>query len=101
VYKTLLTLTLFSASALAQQPGMAPDLEEMFFKQFDANQDGVVSEEEFLKPTRAQFEHMDRNRDGVLDQAEVKAFNDEMNQRMKEMQQRMQQQGMPQRMPPR
>jgi Ca2+-binding EF-hand superfamily protein len=74
-----------------------PDLDTMFFEQFDADKDGKVSKSEFLRPTEAQFDHMDRNKDGALDQAEVKAFNDEMKQRMQEMQRRMQQQGMPQR----
>jgi hypothetical protein len=40
---------------------------------------------------------MDRDENGVLDQAEVKAFNEEMSQRMQQMQRQMQQQGMPQR----
>lgn len=95
----IVLLTLASTGALAQS-GAMPDLEELFFKQFDTNQDGSVSKAEFLKPTEAQFDHMDRNADGTLDAAEVKAFNDEMQQRMREMQQRMQQggpQGMPRR----
>ena len=71
----------------------------MFFDQFDSNKDGVVSKEEFLKPTVEQFNHMDRDKNGSLDQAEVKAFNDEMKQRMQEMQRRMQQQGGPGQMP--
>ena len=41
---------------------------------------------------------MDTNKDGVLDQSEVKAFNDEMKKRGQEMLRQMQQQGgMPQR----
>ena len=96
--KTLIVLTTLAAPAFAQQPQM-PNLEEVFFQQFDTNQDGVVSKAEFLQPTEAQFEHMDRDKNGVLDRAEVKAFNEEMKQRMQEMQQRMQQQGGPQGMP--
>ena len=74
----------------------------MFFQQFDANQDGKVSKAEFLQPTEAQFEHMDRDKNGALDAAEVKAFNEEMEQRMQEMRRLMQQQqggspAMPQR----
>jgi len=94
--KILIAFALASSPALAQQPQM-PDLEKMFFEQFDTNKDGKVSKEEFLRPTEAQFDHMDRDKNGMLDAAEVKAFNDEMKQRMQEMQQRMQQQGMPQR----
>ena len=94
----IIALCFLSAPSLAQQPQM-PDLEEIFFKQFDANQDGQVSKEEFLKPTEAQFDHMDSDQNGALNQAEIKAFNEEMTQRMQEMQRRMQeqQQGMPRR----
>jgi len=92
VKKVVIALVFLATPALAQQPQM-PDLEEMFFKQFDTNQDGLVSKDEFLKPTEAQFDHMDTNKDGALDQAEVKTFNDEMQKRMQEMQRQMQQQG--------
>ena len=93
---------MLSAPALAQQPQMQmPDLGELFFKQFDANQDGQVSKAEFLQPTEAQFDHMDRDNNGALDAAEVKAFNEEMEQRMREMRRRMQQQGGGQGMPQR
>lgn len=92
--KVLIALTFICPAAFAQQGQMPqmPNLDEMFFKQFDTNQDGMVSKEEFLKPTEAQFDHMDRDKNGALDQAEVKAFNDEMKKRMQEMQRQMQQQ---------
>jgi Ca2+-binding EF-hand superfamily protein len=96
--KLLITLVAISAQALAQQPQM-PNLEELFFKQFDTNQDGQVSKAEFLRPTEAQFAHMDRDGNGVLDSKEVKAFNEEVQQRIREMQQQMQQQGGPQGAP--
>jgi Ca2+-binding EF-hand superfamily protein len=83
---------MISTTTFAQQ-GQMPNLDDVFFKQFDADQDGQVSKQEFMKPTEAQFEHMDKNGDGALNRAEVKAFNDEMQQRMREMQQRMQQSG--------
>lgn len=110
--KILVVLSLACSAAYAQQGQMPvqmpqmpalPDLGEMFFKQFDSDQDGRVSKDEFLKPTEAQFDHMDRDGNGALDQAEIKAFNDEMMQRMQEMQRQMQQmqqqnpQGMPRR----
>ena len=95
--KTLIALAMISAPALAQQPQMPqmPDLEKLFFEQFDTDKDGKVSKAEFLNPTEVQFAHMDRDKNGALDQAEVKAFNDEMKQRMQEMQRQMQQQGLP------
>ncbi|MCP5305471.1 MAG: EF-hand domain-containing protein [Chromatiaceae bacterium] len=101
--KIMFAFVLASASAMAQQPQMPqmpqmPNLDELFMKQFDANQDGKVSKDEFLKPTVEQFDHMDSNHDGALDAAEVKAFNDEMQKRVQELQRQMQQhgiQGMP------
>lgn len=92
--RVIIALTFLAAPALAQQPQMPqmPDLEEVFFKQFDSNQDGQVGKDEFLKPTEAQFDHMDTNKDGALDHAEVQAFNAEMQKRMQEMQQKMMQQ---------
>ena len=97
--KTLILAALACTPVWAQQPQMPqmPDLEAMFFEQFDANKDGQVDKAEFLKPTEAQFDHMDKDQNGALDASEVKAFNDEMNQRMQEMQRQMQQQGMPRR----
>ena len=100
--KIIAVLALACTPVFAQQGPMPqmPNLEEMFFKQFDSNQDKRVSRDEFLKPTAAQFDHMDRNKDGALDQNEVKAFNQEMQKRMQEMQRKMQQQnpqGMPRR----
>ena len=97
MHKTLIVLALVSAPAFAQQPPpqQMPDLDKMFFEQFDTDGDGKVTKGEFMKPTEAQFEYMDRDKNGALDQAEVKAFNDEMKQRMQEMQRQMQQQGLP------
>jgi hypothetical protein len=100
VKRIVIALVTLSAPVLAQQPQM-PNLEEIFFQQFDANKDSRVSKAEFLQPTEAQFDHMDRDKSGDLDQAEVKAFNDEMKLRIQEMQQRMQQQGGQPGMPPR
>lgn len=95
-------LATFGMAAFAQQ-GQMPNLDDVFFKQFDANQDGQVSKQEFLQPTEAQFAHMDKDGNGSLNRAEVKAFNDEMQQRMREMQQRHMQQsgGHPGLAPPR
>ena len=100
--KTFIAIALICSPAFAQQGQMPqmPDLGEMFFKQFDADNNGQVSKAEFMQPTEAQFDHMDRDKNGALDQAEVKAFNDEMQQKMQEMQRQMRQQypqGMPRR----
>lgn len=94
--KTLLTLAFACSSAFAQQGAMPqmpqmPDLGAMFFQQFDSDNDKRVTKAEFIKPTEAQFDLMDKNGDGALDEAEIAAFNQEMQQRMEEMHQQMQQ----------
>lgn len=94
--KMLIALLAMSTPALAQQ-GQPPDLNQMFFKQFDRDGNGRVDRAEFLQPTEAQFDHMDKNKDGTLEPGEVQAFNDEMEQRMQQMRRQMQQQGMPRR----
>lgn len=96
--KALLAIAVMSSPVIAQQGQMPqmPDLETMFFEQFDIDKDGQVSKAEFLAPTEAQFEHMDKDQSGALDRAEVKAFNEEMQQRMQQMQRQMQQ-GAPRR----
>ena len=93
---TALLIASAPAFALAQQ-GQAPDLDQMFFQQFDTNGDGRVDKQEFLRPTEQQFDHMDRDENGVLDPDEVRAFNQEMQRKMQELRQKMQQQGMPRR----
>jgi Ca2+-binding EF-hand superfamily protein len=95
-----LSLAVISSPVFALQ-GQMPDLDAMFFKQFDRNQDGQVSKAEFMEPTEAQFTSMDRDGNGALDATEVKAFNADMMKRMQEMQRQMQQQGgqAPQGMP--
>lgn len=91
--KTLLTLAFACSSTFAQQGAMPqmPDLGAMFFQQFDTDNDKRVTKTEFIKPTEAQFDHMDKNGDGALDEAEIAAFNQEMQQRMEDMQRHMQQ----------
>ena len=87
----LAPLALLATSAMAQP--QQPDMVNMFLQQFDADKNGSVNEEEFLKPTRMQFQYMDKNGDGSLDRGEVEAFNKEAMERARQMQQQMQQRG--------
>ncbi len=43
-----------------------------FLDRFDADKDGAISQDEFRAPTLANFEKMDRNKDGTLSPAEQK-----------------------------
>lgn len=74
----LIALLLFvAAPAIAQPPQQAPDLDrinQLFFKQYDADGNGVVTGREFLAPSMAQFDYLDRNDDGIVDMDEVSAF---------------------------
>lgn len=81
--------------AMAQSPAgnqsQMPDFPKMFFQQFDKNNDGRVSKQEFLAPTAQQFDAMDNNGDGIVSNAEITAFSKMMVQRMMQMQKQMQQ----------
>lgn len=87
-----LALTLIASTpgfAQQQRPGQA----DMFLQTFDANGDGRVSKDEYMKPQiqqiEKQFDYMDKNKDGFVDNEEAKAFAEEMQQRMEQMQRRM------------
>ena len=73
-------LALCATPALAQDPpqdATGPDLERInqaFFHQYDGNRDGLVTRREFLTPSMAQFDYLDRNGDGMVDMREVAAF---------------------------
>lgn len=71
-------------AAFAQMPHGMPNLGDMFLKQFDANHDGKVTRDEFIKPTEAQFDHMDTNGDGAVDASELETMQTEMMQRMQQ-----------------
>ena len=81
-----LSLALLLPAAHAQSPsGTPPTPEQAFMHQFDGNGDQQVSLEEFLKPSKAQFQYMDKNADGVISREEVAAFAEEMKQRSEQM----------------
>lgn len=75
-----IAVALFSTAALSQQPPAQPNMpsqeqvDRMFFQQFDSNQDGKVSQQEFVQPRIDQFRFMDRNQDGIVELEEVNAF---------------------------
>ena len=63
---------------------------QLFLQTFDANGDGRVSRDEFIKPQVQQFEkqfqYMDKNGDGQVDAGEADAFASEMRERAERMQ---------------
>jgi Ca2+-binding EF-hand superfamily protein len=92
-----IALLAVAAPLLAQQQGrQPPSPAEGFMMQFDANQDGEVSLQEFKDPQmealEQQFDYMDKNDSGTVDSAEIDAFSQEMQQRMQQMQQQRSQQ---------
>ena len=85
-------LIAFAVPVLAQQyGGQSQDPAQAFLQNFDGNNDGQVSLQEFKAPQvqsiEEQFRYMDKNQDGTLDSAEITAFHDEMRQRMEQMRQ--------------
>ena len=90
--KKLILLTLILPfSSFAQMPaGGMPNMGQMFLQQFDANQDGNVTLQEFRRPSDQQFGVMDHNKDGAVSPAEAQAFSEVMMERMMRMRQQMQ-----------
>jgi hypothetical protein len=78
---------LLAAPVIAMPPQGDPS--KMFLKTFDANNDGRVSKDEFVKPQiqqiEKQFDYMDKNKDGVVDKQEAEAFAQEMQKKMQQM----------------
>lgn len=70
----------------AQQPPQG-SASKMFMQQMDANKDGKVSKEEFLKPQEEMFKLIDKDGDGSVTEAEAAAFAQEMHQRMQQQMQ--------------
>ncbi len=72
----------------AQGPAANPS--QVFLKTFDADNNGKVSKDEYVKPQvqqiEKQFDYMDKNKDGNVDAGEAEAFAEEMQQRMQKMQ---------------
>ena len=84
-----------AAPVIAQQPPESPSV--AFLQTFDANKDGSVAKDEFVKPQvqniEKQFDYMDKNRDGKIDAQEADAYANEMRQRMQQMEQQYRQRG--------
>jgi Ca2+-binding EF-hand superfamily protein len=64
---------------------------EAFLHALDANGDGNVSRDEFVKPQmqniERQFDYMDKNHDGKVDAGEADIFAKEMQKRIRQIQQ--------------
>ena len=82
----LISCLIASASLYAQNPAGAPaSFSDAFMMQLDEDKNGSVSKQEFLKPQEAQFAHIDTNKDGQIDRAEIDAFAQKMKQQMEMM----------------
>ena len=83
-----LALVLAGPVFAQDKPQMDPS--QVFLKTFDANNDGKVSRDEFVKPQvqqiEKQFSYMDKNGDGQVDSGEMAAYAAEMRKRMQQHQ---------------
>src|SRR2546427_1938032 len=76
--KTFLAALLACFSLVASVSTYAGEKEEaekammMQLKKMDANGDGVISKEEFMKYQEARYDAMKKNKDGMVDMAEMK-----------------------------
>jgi len=79
-------LALVLAAPVMAQSQQQMDPSQVFLKTFDANNDGKVSRDEYVKPhvqrIESQFGHMDKNGDGQVDGGEAAAFAEEMRKQM-------------------
>ncbi len=84
---TVLGALLLPLAAVAQPPagGPPPSLADSFMNSLDANKDGKVDKNEFLKPYEKQFQMMDANHDGAVDRSEIEAVERQMKARMEQM----------------
>ena len=67
------TIAALPTAAVAQTTGSPGDLVARM-DQADANHDGIVTRPELIAWRKANFERFDRNRDGVLSDADIPAF---------------------------
>lgn len=84
---SVLAIAFVSMPLFAQQPphaNMTPG--KVFMIQFDADKDGKVTLQEFLKHPTAQFKAMDKNGDGIASEQEADAYAEEMRKRAQQMQ---------------
>ncbi len=70
--------------------GKSANPSQVFLKTFDADNNGKVSRDEYVKPQaqqiEKQFDYMDKNKDGNVDAGEAEAFAEEMRHKMQKMQ---------------
>lgn len=77
--KTSNKLTFVLISGLVLSPAFAQGFNSAMAKTMDADQDGKITKEEYMKHSSdmAAWNKMDTNKDGVLDQKEIQlGFND-------------------------
>jgi len=83
-------LVLAAPMVLAQPSQSSPGA--AFLRTLDADGNGSVSREEFVKPQiqqiERQFAYMDKNHDGKVDAEEAESFAKEMQQRIQQIQQK-------------
>lgn len=93
---TTLALLALSAPLAAQQEKAQMSYGKMMLQQLDADKNGSVSEQEYIKPQLAemqkQFKHMDKDGNGAVSEAEADAFAKEMQEQMQRMREQQQQQ---------
>lgn len=82
-------LALFAALPVSAQAPAQPDPSKLFLQTFDADKDGKVSKDEYVKPQvqqiEKQFDYLDKNKDGYVDAEEAETFAAEMRKRAEQM----------------
>lgn len=85
---TAAVFALQSLPAMAQDGATKDGKKHDFFAKVDANKDGVISKDEFLKSSQERaekkFSQMDANGDGKVTKEESKAHHDAMKEKWKD-----------------
>ncbi len=82
-----LTAALFAGQVMAadtpapQGPGGDRPHHDGMFERADANHDGVVTKDEFMKESASFFDKVDTNHDGKITKDEKEAFHQQMEQK--------------------
>ena len=67
------TISRAEFDARAPLPTIKEPKAEPYLERFDADKDGVITQDEYRAPTLANFERMDKNKDGTVSVAEQQA----------------------------
>lgn len=88
---SLLVAALFTSPLFAQEKGKHDSEEhhKQWASELDADGDGKISKEEYLKAAEERFNKMDKGGDGFIDAEDQQSMKEKMKERMEKMHEKM------------